>query len=157
MWRDFENLFKDKVKELRDITSASLKSYITRNPDKVHNCSTPECEMVYVTSSEGKRFVCRQCGANICTQCHTTWHEGFDTCEAYKKRCSRDAELYKKSCSRDAELNQRMSKNHHSNYVKCSAPIEHEKTSGCQQVYCLVCLLVLCFAILIPMLWESIA
>ena len=128
VWRDFENLFKDKVKELRDITSASLKSYIARNTDKVHNCITPDCDMVYVSSSQGKRFVCRQCGANICTQCHTTWHEGFDTCEAYKNRSSGDA-----------ELNQWMSgdKKNRKNCPKCTAPIE--KVSGCQHVTCSQC------------------
>lgn len=128
VWRDFDNLFKDEVKKLRDITSASLKSYIAKNSDKVHNCITPDCEMMYVSSSEGKRFVCIKCGANICTKCHTTWHEGFDTCDTYKNRSSGDKEL-KEWMSSD--------KTNRKNCPKCQAPIE--KISGCQHVTCGQC------------------
>jgi ATP-dependent RNA helicase DHX8/PRP22 len=137
VWRDFENLFKDKVKDLRDITTASLKSYIARNPDKVRNCITPDCNMMYTSSSEGKRFVCRQCGANICTQCHTTWHEGYDSCAAYKNRNS--------TTSGDAELKMWMSsdRKNRKNCPKCSAPIE--KVDGCQHVPCSQCKVHICW------------
>ena len=128
VWRDFDNLFKDEVKMLRDITSASLKSYIAKNSNLVHNCITPDCEMMYVSSSEGKRFVCIKCGANICTKCHTTWHEGFDTCDAYKNRSSGDKELSEWMNS---------DKTNRKNCPKCRAPIE--KISGCQHVTCGQC------------------
>jgi ATP-dependent RNA helicase DHX8/PRP22 len=137
VWRDFENLFKDKVKDLRDITAASLKSYIARNTDKVRNCITPDCDMMYVSSSEGKRFVCRQCGANICTQCHTTWHEGYDSCAAYKNRNS--------TTSGDAELKMWMNsdRKNRKNCPKCSAPIE--KNKGCQHMICSQCRVNICW------------
>ena len=136
VWRDFENLFKDKVKELRDITSASFRSYIARNPEKVHNCITPDCKMVYAVSHDdlGKRFVCRKCGTNICTKCRTHWHEGFDTCEAYKNRSKGDAEL-KQWMSSD--------KKNRKNCPKCSAPIE--KIDGCQNVACAQCKVHICW------------
>ena len=125
VWRDFENLFKDKVKKLRDITSASLKSYIAKNSDIVHNCITPDCEMVYNISSEAKRFLCGQCSASICSKCHTTWHEGFNTCDAYKNRSIGDKEL-KEWMSSDGENRKKC--------PKCQVPIE--KNAGCQRVHC---------------------
>lgn len=89
VWKDFENLVTDK-EELCHITTASFKSYITTNPDKIRNCITPGCDMVYAVPRNDRRFVCRHCRANICSQCHTTWHEGFDSCEAFEN-CSRES------------------------------------------------------------------
>lgn len=81
VWKDFENLL---MGDFHDITIASFKSYISTNPEKIRSCVTPGCDMVYAVSSNGKRVVCRHCRANICSQCNTTWHDGFDSCEAYK-------------------------------------------------------------------------
>ena len=128
VWRDFENLFKGKVKELRDITSASFRSYIARNPEKVRNCITPDCEMAYVVSHKGKRFVCRRCGANICTKCHTTWHEGFQTCGQYLLARD-DPNVLMKWMSEDP-ANRRMC-------PKCRSGVE--KNGGCQHMYCIQC------------------
>ena len=126
VWQDFENL--DKVIKLHDVTSASLKAYMARNMDKVRNCITPDCQMVYAVSSESERFVCRRCGANICTKCHTAWHEGFDTCEAYKNRESGDAQL---------RWWMRGDRKNRKNCPTCSAPIE--KISGCHHMICSKC------------------
>ena len=134
VWRDFDNLFKDKVKMLRDITSASLKSYIARNSDIVHNCITPDCEMIYTVSNDGKRFICRKCSANICTKCHTTWHEGFDTCGAFKNRSSGDKEFRKWMSG---------NKKNRKNCPKCQVPIE--KSAGCQHVCCAQCKAHICW------------
>ena len=113
---------------LREITSPALKSYISANKE-ICTCITPDCDMIYVWSpDEAKRFVCGQCGANICTKCHTTWHEGFDTCEAYKNRSSGDVELIK--WMRADPTNRRKC-------PKCSAPIE--KNRGCQHMTCTQC------------------
>ena len=61
-------------------------------------------------------------------KCHTTWHEGFDTCEAYKNRESGDTEL-RKWMGEDRK--------NRKNCPKCSAPIE--KISGCQHMTCSQC------------------
>ena len=124
VWKDFDNLFQEKVKNLREITSPSLQSYIEKNDDKVHNCLTPDCRMIYVVSETGQRFICRHCGANICTKCHATWHEGFNTCGAYKKH----KELA--DWMREDPSNRKLCPN-------CSAPIE--KNGGCQHVACTKC------------------
>ena len=134
VWRDFDNLFKDKVKMLRDITSASLKSYIARNSDIVHNCITPDCEMIYTVSNDGKRFICRKCSANICTKCHTTWHEGFDTCDAFKNHSTGDKEFRKWMSD---------NKKNRKNCPKCQVPIE--KSAGCQHVCCAQCKAHICW------------
>ena len=81
VWRDFDNLFKHKAKELRNITSASLKSYATNNPDKVRTCITPGCKMVYALSERCESFQCTSCKVNICIKCHTMWHEDLKTCQ----------------------------------------------------------------------------
>ena len=126
VWKDFSTLFKHKVKKLCDITTTSLKSYVARNSDKVHNCTTPDCDMVYLISEEGKRFTCKSCGANICTRCHSTWHPGFDTCLAYKTRDSTNLSQWIKG---DPKRRKKC--------PKCSVPIE--KSEGCQHMTCTQC------------------
>ena len=123
VWKDFQNLIAGKVIKLRDITSASLKRYIAMNLNVVHNCTTPDCDMVYFVTAEGKRFVCSQCGANICTCCHAGWHEGYDTCLAYRKD--------------DVELEKWLSQNT-KKCPKCNVPIE--KNGGCRRVACTQCI-----------------
>ena len=124
VWRDFESLDRDKVKRWREVASASLKAYVAKHTDKLHECITPDCRMVYVASEEGRRFVCRQCGVSTCTKCHTAWHEGFSSCVVYKKH---------------EELQEwiRVDPKNRKTCPKCSAPIE--KTGGCQHVACTQC------------------
>ena len=124
VWKDFENI---GVKCLRDIIPASLKAYVAMNTATVHNCITPDCEMVYLYSESGQRFVCGQCGANICTHCHTTWHEGY-TCSTYKDRDNRDAQL--RAWITGDEANRKMC-------PKCDVPIE--KNGGCSHIACSLC------------------
>ena len=127
VWKDFENFFKFNVKKFRDISSASLKSYMGMNAATIHNCITPDCEMVYVVSETGQRFDCGQCGANLCTRCHTTWHEGYPTCYAFQNR--------------DYVVENWMSKNV-SGRKKCPNPncnVPIEKVRGCQHVTCTQC------------------
>ena len=128
VWRDFENIFKDKVKEFRDITSASLRSYVAENSEKIDNCITPDCEMLFVVSEEGKRFVCGHCGENICTRCCSTWHEGFESCVMFRIRGMGDAELEK--WMKDDPRNRKRCPN-------CSLPIE--KDDGCFHMTCKQC------------------
>jgi ATP-dependent RNA helicase DHX8/PRP22 len=85
VWKDFENLL---LGDFHDFVTASFKSYVKTNPDKISKCVTPGCDMVYYVSGNGKRIICRHCRASVCSQCNTTWHDGFDSCEAY--RASRD-------------------------------------------------------------------
>ena len=128
VWKDFENLFRRKVKKRREIISSSLKSYIAENTDKFHNCITPDCQMVYPisTTTSNRRYTCRHCGASVCTSCHTTWHEGYDTCNDYKNR----NELQTAQWLREDPANRKLCPN-------CKVHIE--KAGGCQHVHCVQC------------------
>ena len=137
VWKDFDNLIHNEVLQLRDITSASLKAYVAMNTATVRNCITPDCEMVYLYSESGQRFVCGQCGANICTHCHTTWHEGYDTCSAYKNRDNRDTQL-------NAWMTK--DKTNRKKCPKCDVPIE--KNGGCLHVACTQCRSHICWVCL---------
>ena len=118
VWKDFENLFKHKVSTLQDIKSSALKHFVTLNSKVYHHCNTPDCDMVYLISANGTRFVCGQCGANICTHCHTNWHEGRDSCPEVVDATDDDTWI-KKNCKK---------------CPKCYAPIE--KNGGCLKVHC---------------------
>ena len=74
VWKDFKNLFHDKKERLREIISASLKSYVAANKTMTHNCITPGCEMIYLNSESSLKFVCGHCNAEVCTHCHTAWY-----------------------------------------------------------------------------------
>ena len=63
IWQDFLNIFKSTKFKLRELKSESLKAYLKANKDKVRNCPTPDCEMVYAITEDGKRFICSSCGS----------------------------------------------------------------------------------------------
>ena len=126
VWRDFENLFRKKVKKQREITSASIKSYLKANSDKFHNCTTPDCPMVYPVSRTSKKFICRHCHVSICTSCHTAWHEGYKTCTAYKNR----NELSTAQWMRKDPVNHKLCP---------SCKVRIEKNGGCPHVVCTHC------------------
>ena len=90
VWKDFENLSKSKVIQLQAIKLSALKYFVSVNPSVYHHCTTPDCDMIYAITERGERFVCSQCGANICTCCHGNWHEGYATCAAYQNHKERD-------------------------------------------------------------------
>ena len=82
IWQDFFNLLKSTKFKLRELKSESLKAYLKANKDKVRNCPTPDCEMVYTITEDGKRFICSSCGVQTCTKCHEQYHDGL-SCEMY--------------------------------------------------------------------------
>ena len=128
VWKDFDNLFKSKVIWLKDIKSSALKHFVFENSTKYHHCITPDCDVVYLITEKGERFICSQCGANICTRCHGNWHEGYDTCAAYQNRKERDTTVDDWMC-----MNRRIRKR----CPKCKVPIE--KNGGCRHVHCIKC------------------
>ena len=122
VWKDFENLFKRKLAKLQDIKSSALRAFVVLNSQVYHHCSTPDCDMVYLITADGSRFVCGQCGANICSHCHSNWHEGYDTCFAFKNRVEMDGDTHtwvSRNCKQ---------------CPSCSVPIE--KNGGCRKIHC---------------------
>ena len=137
VWKDFDNLFKSKVILLKDIKSSALKHFVSTHSTVYHHCRTADCDMVYVITKGRERFVCSQCGANICTCCHGNWHEkeeGYHTCAAYQNLLKRDT-----------VVEDWMSRNrgNRKKCPKCGIPIE--KNKGCLKVLCIMCKVNICW------------
>jgi len=134
VWKDFEALVKGNIIRLQDIKSSSLKHFVSNNSAKYHHCITPDCDMVYVITERGEKFVCSQCGANVCTLCHCKWHDGYDSCVAYQKRNEKDTVV-------DDWM--RRDQNNRKNCPSCGVPIE--KNEGCRKVTCIKCKAKICW------------
>ncbi len=134
VWADFDSLIKSKTIRLRDLKSAALKHFVATHSNVYHHCSTPDCDMIYAITEEGERFVCNQCGANICSHCHGGWHEGYDTCAAYQRRNDKDT-VVDDWMRRNMEGRKRC--------PNCDVPIE--KNGGCRQVLCIKCNAKICW------------
>ena len=128
VWQDFENLMKKKVLSLYQLAECSLKTYLPANKDKVRNCPTPDCCMVYaVSEEEGSRFICGDCGSHICTKCHVQYHDGL-SCKMYHSGKKGDEEL-REWLQSDPRTRKRC--------PSCTAPIE--KIAGCNKLTCTQC------------------
>lgn len=128
VWNDIESMFKKTSLTKRHLVDHSLRSYIAANSAKIKNCLTPDCKMVYVSSEEGKLFMCGCCGLHICTKCHVQYHDGLSCAMA---RAAKDG---------DKELKQWMDKSSdrkHCPNPECKSPIE--KIDGCNKVTCTSC------------------
>ena len=133
VWKDVYNLSDQTGFSIRHLINASVKSYVAANQDKVRNCPSPDCSMIYSVTKEGKCFFCQQCGAMVCTTCHEPYHEGI-TCAMYQsgKQADKDLENW---LQRDPSNRKRC--------PKCSSPIE--KTYGCNHVACTQCRVHICW------------
>ena len=135
VWQDFLNLLKSTKFKLQDLKSETLKVYMKTNKDKLRNCPTPDCEMVYAITEDIRRFICSSCGVQICTKCHAQYHDGL-SCEMYRagKHGEKEFEewLQQNPTGRKRCPNQR-----------CKAPIE--KIAGCNNLYCTQCKSSICW------------
>ena len=133
VWKDIYNLSDQTGFNIRHLINASVRSYVAANQDRVRNCPSPDCSMIYSVTTEGKCFFCQQCGAMVCTTCHEPYHEGI-TCAMYQsgKQADRDLEDW---IQRDPGNRKRC--------PKCSSPIE--KTFGCNHVNCTQCRVHICW------------
>ncbi len=136
IWQDFENLFQRTTFELRHLKAESLKAYLKANKRTVRNCPTPDCEMVYAVTEDGKRFVCSLCGVHLCTKCHEQYHDGL-SCEMYQAGKHGEKE-FEEWLQKDPANRKRC--------PKCTAPIE--KIAGCNKMCCTHCHTFLCWVCL---------
>ena len=127
VWRDFYTLSEVTGFNIRRMVNASVRAYVAANQDKVCNCPTPDCSMIYSVTKTGKSFFCGQCGVIICTTCHEPYHEGI-ACEFV----DRDLELWLQGDRRNRKR-----------CPQCSTPIE--KSRGCNHVYCKQCRAHICW------------
>ena len=133
VWKDVYSLSDQIGFNIRHLVNASVKSYVAANQDKVRNCPSPDCSMIYSVTKEGKCFFCQQCGAMVCTSCHEPFHEGI-TCAMYQsgKQADKDLENW---LQHDPSNRKRC--------PKCSSPIE--KISGCNHISCRQCRAHICW------------
>jgi len=134
VWKDLQNLLSEK--ERRKLAISALDEYVKKNGEIVKYCPTADCGMVYRVSTEGRRFTCCACLAEICTSCHVQWHNGL-TCTMFKSGeqvggCLEDW-IMKDPSNRKI-------------CPKCKTPIEkidgcnHMTCSGCKSHMCWLCL-----------------
>ena len=136
VWKDCENLFQRSNFTLRQLAKSSLKSFMKANKQIVRNCTTPDCDMVYVISDDGKRFICSHCGVHLCTKCHEQYHDGL-TCAMYQAGKHGEKE-FEEWLRKDQQNRKRC--------PKCVAPIE--KINGCNNVCCSQCRARICWVCL---------
>ena len=122
--KDFNALCRRVTYTMRQLCEASLRSYISVNPDRVRNCCTPDCKMIYAVSEVGEKFFCSLCGVSICTKCHVQYHDNL-TCSMYQSPKREDTDIHK-WIMEDSE-NRKCC-------PKCTFAIQ--KTGGCNHVTC---------------------
>ena len=110
---------------IQQLAEASLRSFVYANPDKIKNCLTPDCKMVYVTSEEGTKFLCSLCGVAICTKCHVQYHDDL-TCAMYQS-VTRQGDDVTPWLMKDPARRKRC--------PNCDVPIE--KRDGCNHIRCI--------------------
>jgi ATP-dependent RNA helicase DHX8/PRP22 len=130
--KDFEYLEKQSKFKIKELISASLKCYLQMNTDKHKSCPTPDCEMIYAKTDDGKEFTCSDCGLITCTTCDES-HPGI-TCHMNKAARFGHEEF------------ERWIKANAKKCPKCSVPIE--KDGGCNHVICRLCRAHICWVCL---------
>ena len=133
--QDFENVQKKCRFRMQELVSQSVKDYMGKSSQEMKNCPTPDCQMVYITTSTdtGKPFFCSHCGVATCTKCHKQYHSGI-SCEMYKAGEDGD-DLLKKWMQKNSRNRKYC--------PKCHAPIE--KIGGCNHVTCVQCKVNICW------------
>ena len=122
--QDFTALCRRGSYTMQQLCEASLRSFITANPDRVRNCCTPDCKMIYTVSEVGEKFFCSLCGVSVCTKCHVQYHDNL-TCAMYQSLKRKDSDI-QKWIMEDSE-NRKCC-------PKCNVGIE--KTGGCNHISC---------------------
>ena len=80
--------------------------------------------MVYVTSEEGRKFICNFCTLSLCTSCHVQYHDGL-TCAMFK------SEL------KQGNVNDIWLKRNAENTKRCPRyQLLIEKIGGCNHIKC---------------------
>ena len=132
--KDFQNLLSEK--ERKKLAISALDEYVKKNHEVVKYCPTADCDMVYRVSTEGRRFTCCACLAEICTYCQVQWHNGL-TCSMFKSGKQVEGRL---------EEWMMQDPSNRKNCPKCKTPIEknegcnHMTCSGCKSHMCWLCL-----------------
>ena len=131
VWRDLQNLLNQR--ERKKLAFSALDEYVRGNPKIVKYCPTADCGMVYRVSVDGRRHSCGACLAEICTTCHSQWHDGL-TCAMFKSEKQVEGDL-KEWMMKDPS--------NRKNCPRCKIPIE--KNKGCNHMECKQCKAHMCW------------
>ncbi|KAL4259106.1 RING-type E3 ubiquitin transferase [Pleurotus pulmonarius] len=107
------------------LLEAAFTSHVTRNPQSLKYCRTPDCNQIYRAATDDRAGVactvqCPSCFSGVCAACHEDGHEGM-TCE--NARVSKDYNGLSEAWIRQMKK-----------CPNCQAPIE--KAGGCNHMSC---------------------
>ncbi|KDQ28025.1 hypothetical protein PLEOSDRAFT_28175 [Pleurotus ostreatus PC15] len=110
------------------LTCAAFTSYVTRNPQSLKYCRTPDCNQIYRAATDdrvggagaGCAVQCPSCFSSVCAVCHEDGHPGM-SCE--NARVSKDHNGLSEAWVRQMKK-----------CPNCQAPIE--KAGGCNHMAC---------------------
>ena len=125
--KDIRLQIEKGVVKMKPLAAAAVSSFVGKNKEDFRYCITPDCEMVYRVSGDGRQFECSDCGVRTCTSCHIQYHDGL-TCEMYQSA---------KTGEGNVELWIKDNPTARKRCPKCHVGIE--KISGCDHMTCSAC------------------
>ena len=81
--KDIRQQIGKGVVDMKQLALATVSSFVGKNKETYRYCITPDCEMVYRVSDDGRMFQCGDCDVRVCTSCHIQYHDGL-TCAMYQ-------------------------------------------------------------------------
>lgn len=134
--QDIKQQIEKKTFDMKSLAAAAVSSFVGKNQKSFRYCITPDCEMVYRVSEDGRLFQCCDCATQVCTTCHLQYHDGL-TCEMYQhvKSGEGNVELWIKE---KPEIRKKC--------PKCQIGIE--KDGGCNHMTCAACRSHICWVCL---------
>ena len=121
---------------LKQLAAAAVSCYVAKNQKVFRYCITPDCEIVYRVSEDGRQFQCPECGSRMCTTCHIQYHDGL-TCAMYHSAKTGEGSI---------ELWIKEKPGERKKCPKCQIGIE--KIDGCNHMSCSACKAHICWVCL---------
>ncbi|GBM20166.1 ATP-dependent RNA helicase DEAH12, chloroplastic [Araneus ventricosus] len=112
----------------KNFYKAALHYHVTRNPDEVLYCPSPDCHRVFRVSNSEREQLCLGCNNVICTRCKSLYHYGM-SCEFFQKSGGDEDFAIKMWMQEDGSLRKQC--------PSCQTLIE--KDSGCNHMECANC------------------
>ena len=134
--QDIRLQMEKELIKLKPLAAAAVSCYVANNQKAFRYCITPDCEIVYRVSEDGRQFQCPECEAMMCTTCHIQYHDG-QTCAMYRRA---------KTGGDNVELWIKENPEGRKKCPKCQVGIE--KISGCNHMTCLACNAHICWVCL---------
>ena len=134
--KDIRQQIGKGVVDMKQLALATVSSFVGKNKETFRYCITPDCEMVYRVSDDGRMFQCGDCDVRVCTSCHIQYHDGL-TCAMYQLAKTGEESV-------DMWIKERPTTR--KRCPKCKIGIE--KTYGCNHMTCTACNTHICWVCL---------